>query len=244
MLSLIALLLVSIQSVICREVELPNNLSIEIPDGFIQSEYAGGTRWTDGKNDFYFISGIDTVNYDKQKCIDKMHEYAFNLKDFIEYEKKREGAFSIAEDYTERYMYDVKDKSKIVIRTSFANDIPYILAYTNPKGLDMNCYNQIVSSVRFNGSWWQRLKAAFLKAPLLILLMPVLLCFAGGILAMFIPKKLVALSILLLMYIIGWPVMTDWTVGIVFYIGWSLLLWIFLKLDTKDFLDLTQAIGG
>ena len=232
------------QSVIGREVELPNNLSIEIPDGFLQSVYAGGIRWTDGRNDFYFIPGIDTVKYDKQKCIDKMHEYAFDLKDFIEYDKKSEGAFSIAEDYTERYMYDVKDKSRIVIRTAFANDIPYLLAYRNPEGLDIIFYNQVVSSIRFSGSWWQRLKTDFLKAPLIILLMPTLLCFAGGILAMFIQKKLVALGILVLMYIVGWPLMTDWTVGIVFYIGWTLLIWIFLKLDFKDFLELTQAVGN
>ena len=237
-------LIASLQSLCGREVALPNNLSIEIPDGFKEDEYAGGFHWSDGKNDFYFVPGVDTIRYDRQKVEDKMHEYVFNLKDFVEFEKKRENMFSISQDYTDRYMYDVNNKSKLIIRTAFVNNIPYLLAYSNPQELDMESYSKIASSIKYYGSWWQRLKASFLKSPLIILLMPILLCFAGGLLAMFIPKKLVSFGILIFIYIIGWPLMTDWTVGIVFYLGWTLLIWIFQKLDFKDFLELTQAVGN
>ncbi len=151
-------LLALIQLVLGKNVELPNRISIDIPEGYTESEYAGGYSWTNGKETFVFVSGVDTVNYDMQKCFEKMHEYAFNLQDFVEYEKKRESTFDLTEDYVERYMYDVNNKSRIAIRTSHANDIPYIIAYVSPSELDMESYSKVVSSIKFHGSWWQRLK--------------------------------------------------------------------------------------
>lgn len=76
----------------------------------------------------------------------------------------------------------------------------------------------------------------------MIFLFPILMCFFGGILAMFISKKVVAWAILIVLYIIGWPLLKDWEVGIVFYLWWSLLIWIFAKMEFKDFVDLTQTI--
>lgn len=186
-----------------EELTLPNGFTIDIPQQFQQITLADKFSfcWTnkaDSNEVLYFTTVPDIIKYDLEKCFNNFHKIVFNLDNYAIYDEKKEGILDWRKDYIERYLYNLDDKSRFIIRTSYANNIPYLIAYSYPKDKSADVYYTIVSSIKFNGSWWQRLRTLFNQSLGLLIFAPILVCILAIIISIFLPKKMVTVVALII----------------------------------------------
>lgn len=242
----ILLCLAAIHHAAAREISLPNKLTINIPDRFTETDFPGGFCWTDGKENLYFVCAPDTMKYDIDKCFDKYHSLVLTLNRYVGYDTKSEGIFDWNENYVERYMYHLDNRGRLVIRTAHANKIPYLLVYSYPRDGQIDEFHAAAASIRFHGSWWERLCTLFNQSGGAIIFLPIFLCCLGHLAASYIhkPKYVVTIILLILFFILGWPMlMREWDTAIVAYAYWIILFIIYLIVDISTFADITNSIS-
>lgn len=238
-----AMLLWSAVGASARVIDLPGNLTIDLPERFKEVENGKFLRWVDSGEEICFYAAPDTASYDIAKCFERFHSMALNLNNFACYEQKTEGLLDLNEDYVDRYMYNLSDKSRLIVRTSHAGGIPYLLLYSYPKDGTPDQFLASAATVRYHGNWWQRLRHLTHQSLAMLIFLPIFLCSAGMVASALLPKKLVVIVILLALYAIGFPMlMREPDTGIAIYAYWTLVLLAFAKLDFTDFNNLVSSV--
>ena len=221
--------------------DVGNHMTIDIPEGY-QETYSDSCTycWQDATSTLT-LKIYNDKDFDETQCLKSLDGLLFNLSSYIQYEERHESALEWHKEYAMRFYYHVQTKKRLITYTAYTNERAYSIGFTYNSDTDIEKLDAITSSIRYEGSWWKRMKLLLAQS----WGMSILAAFLLSLCVYFFPgvsKSLTATLIFCLLFGMGYSLWQEWSTGIFIYAYWGILLWLTTVLSIDEYNQFSKSI--
>ncbi|MEY8722641.1 hypothetical protein AALN73_15980 [Bacteroides stercorirosoris] len=223
--SIVLVLLLS-ASLHAQKLDLGNNLTVEIPEGYQQYKSDGYMYAAVDSTTRVMIAQINSDDFDVSKVLNKMDTLSYNLKNYELVGSETEHFYQWAKDYKKKY-YKSTDDWKILTYTFYTNERPYCILFQYKNNDDLSRFESLVDSIKYNGSFWDKLVLTYRNAHIYWILLFCVVMIVSAILGK--PCGHLATALLMTTAVAIILLLTIWGNWLIFAMGlaisflWSLM---------------------
>lgn len=164
---------------VAKLIELPDSITLEIPDNYkrIESKNTFYSAVDTISNCFLFIASPDIKDFNIYKVLKSMDTICYNMSNMQLKDEESEWIFQWNKDYKKRYYEN--ESTKCVTYTSYSPNRPYCILFSYQTEDDLDAFDEIIDSIKYNGNFLDKTVYVYNNASIFWIIIFLICGFSG-----------------------------------------------------------------